>query len=408
MDILKNRLEAFVAFRNKNYRWYWLGLLLSFNGMNMTNVARGWLVYTMTNSPMYLGIVTAGFGIPLLLLSLHAGAIADRLRKRNVLLVCRIGTGLVSLVIAFLIIIDRIAFWHLMVASVISGAFFVFYLPARQAFIRDLVNDDELLNAVALNSIAMNISRIASPALAGVLLKWIGVGGVYWIITASSVLTVITLLMIPPGKRASEERQSVPIMKDVAEGLRYVWNNRIILVLMTIAFVPFMTAMSYQMLLPVFAKSVFNAGETGLGLLLSAAGVGALIGSGTLASAGDVQRKGFITMAAGLSFGLFLLMFGLTQSLSPALFYLLIIGATSAVFMALNMTLLMSYTAQDMVGRVMSIYMMTFGLTPVATLFAGAVAEMIGASLTVVCFGLFMILFLMTMYAVEPRLKKLA
>jgi MFS family permease len=407
MGFVKNRLDAFVAFKNKDFTWYWVGLLLSFNGMNMTNVARGWLVYTLTDSAFYLGLVTAGFGIPLLLFSLHAGALADRLRKRNVLLICRTGTGLVSLAVAVLITIDQIAVWHLMAASVVSGTFFVFYLPARQAFVRELVSDDALLNAVALNSIAMNISRIASPALAGVLMKWIGVGGVYWIITVSSALTIFTLFMIPAGQQAPAERRAVPILKDVAEGLRHVMEHRIILVLMLIAFVPFLTTMSYQMLLPVFAKSVFGSGETGLGLLMSATGVGALIGSATLASMGDVRHKGLWTIVSGMGLGAALFLFGLTRSMPLALTCLLMAGASGSVYMALNMTLLMGYTPQDLMGRVMSIYMMTFGLTPIATLIAGALAEVMGASLTVVFFGLFMILFLMIVFAMEPRLKKL-
>lgn len=407
MGFFKKRLDAFIALKNRDFRWYWIGMLASFNGMNMTNVARGWLVYIMTDSPLYLGAVTAGFGIPVLLFSLHAGAIADRFRKRNLLIICRTGTGIVAMVVAILIATDRIAVWHLMLASVFSGTFYVFYLPARQAFVREIAGEEALLNAVALNSIAMNISRIASPALAGILLKWIGVDGVYWIITASSLLTVVTLFMIHPGEPASKERQAIPILKDVAEGLRFVVKNHTILILMLIAFVPFLTTMSYQMLLPVFAKSVFNAGETGLGLLMSAMGSGALIGSMTLASAGNVQRKGILTIIMGIGFGFFLLVFGLSHSLTVALICLFFAGTTSSVYMALNMTLLMSYTPQDMVGRIMSIYMMTFGLTPVATLIAGAVAEIIGVSMTVVCFGLFMILFIIFIYVFEPRLKNL-
>lgn len=407
MGFLRNRIDAYIALRNKDYRWYWLGLLLSFNGMNMTNVARGWLVYTLTDSAIYLGLVTAGFGIPLLLLSLHAGAIADRLRKRNVLIICRSGTGLVALIVAVLITTDQIAVWHLMIASVFSGTFFVFYLPARQAFVRCLVQDDALLNAVSLNSIAMNISRIASPALAGVLMKWIGVDGVYWVITASSVLTVITLFMIPPDAPSSEEKQNASIMKDVKEGLQYVRTNRIILVLMVVAFVPFLTTMSYQMLLPVFAKSVFASGETGLGLLMSATGVGALIGSGVLASAGDIRRKGMWTLVNGVSLGFSLVLFGLTRSMPVALASLLVAGATGAVFMALNMTLLMRYTPQELMGRIMSIYMLTFGLTPIATLIAGTLAEAVGAPTTVIFFGLIMIVFISFVFLLEPRVRKL-
>ncbi|MCP4755475.1 MAG: MFS transporter [Proteobacteria bacterium] len=402
----KLRLETFASLKNRDFRWYWLGLLASYNGMNMQTVARGWLVYSMTDSPLALGIVTAGFGLPLLLFSLHAGAIVDRFRKRNILLATRTGMGLVSFVVTILIVTDLIAVWHLVAASVLSGVFLAFYLPARQAFISDLVEPEALLNAVAMNSMAMNITRVASPALAGVLLKMIGIPGVYWIVSISAALVIVTLIMITPGE-AVPSRKDRPLLTDVKEGVLYVFDNRIILVLMLLAFIPFMTAMSFQMLMPVFAKSVFHAGETGLGLLMSAIGLGALTGSAMLASAGDVQRKGMLTLLTGFTFGFFLIAFGATGSLYPAFFFLFLVGGGSSAYMTLNMTLVMSNTPEKMVGRVMSIYMMTFGLMPLGTLPAGAIAEAIGAQATVAGSGVLLVLFLTAVALFEPRIRHL-
>jgi len=403
----KARLDAFESLKQRDFRWYWIGMLASYNGMQMQMVARGWLVYTMTDSPFALGLVSAGFGLPLLLLSLHSGALADRLIKRNMILYNRLGMGVVSLVITILIVIDSIAIWHLVVASVLSGMFLAFYLPARQAFVRELVGEEVLLNAIAMNSMAMNICRVVSPALAGVLLKVIGIPGVYWIVSVSAALVVFSLLMIPPGE-INLEKKGKPLLKDVKEGIRFVFSNKIMLILMLLAFVPFMTGMSYQMLLPVFAKSVFNAGETGLGLLMSATGIGALTGSTVLASMGDIRRKGFFTILSGLSFGIFMILFGMSNTLTLAFIFLLLVGIGSSVFMALNMTLVMSQAPEEMVGRVMSIYMMTFGLMPVATLPAGALAEVIGAPLTVIGFGTFMVLFFIVITLVEPRVRNLS
>jgi len=406
-EFVRARLSAFESLKHRDFRWYWIGMLASYNGMQMQMVARGWLVYTMTESPFALGLVTAGYGLPLLLLSLYSGVLADRLCKRNMILYSRMGMGVVSLVITILIITGLIAIWHLVVASVLSGVFLAFYLPARQAFVKELVGEKVLLNAVAMSSMAMNICRVASPALAGILLKVIGVPGVYCIITVSAALVVFSLMMISPGEK-NLEKKGKPILKDVKEGLRFVIGNKIMLILMLLAFVPFMTAMSYQMLLPVFAKSIFNSGETGLGLLMSATGIGALTGSTILASMGDFKQKGLLTILSGFGFGIFMVAFGFSGTLTLAFVFLLFVGAGSTVYMALNMTLVMKQAPEEMVGRVMSIYMMTFGLMPVATLPAGALAEIVGASATVIGFGTFMVLFLIVITLLEPRVRKLS
>lgn len=402
----KMRIGAFASLKSRDFRWYWLGLIASFNGMQMQMVARGWLVYTMTDSPFALGLVTAGFGIPMLLFSLWGGALADRVQKRNLLLVTRSGMGLISLIITILITTDRIALWHLIASSILSGTFMSFYMPARQAFLMDLVGKNALLNAIAMSSMAMNICRIASPALAGVLLKWIGIPGVYWIITISGAAVVFTLAMIPP-KETMRVRPNAPMMGDVLEGLRYVRHSGTLIVLLLIGFIPIITAMPYQLLMPVFAKTVFGAGETGLGMLMSAVGVGALAGSTLLASLGDFRHKGVLTVVAGMIFGIFLILFSLSGSMLPALFYLLFVGSGSSIYMTLNNTLIMSNTPEELIGRVMSIYMMTFGLMPLAMLPAGALAEVFGAPFTVAGGGILLVLFLVTVTIFQPRIRHL-
>jgi len=402
----KMRLAAFVALRNRNFLWYWLGMLASFNGMQMQMVARGWLVYTMTDSPMDLGLVTAGAGIPMVLFSLYGGAVADRVSKRNLLLVTRGGIAVITLVISLLISFKVIAVWHLMVSSVLSGLFMSFYMPGRQAFVMELVGKDAILNAVALNSMAMNICRVASPALAGILIKYIGTAGVYWLVTLSGFLVVFTLAMIPAGKPAMV-RPNVPLMADMVEGLRYVRNNSTIMLLLLMAFVPVITAMPYQTLMPVFARSVFKAGETGLGLMMSSVGIGALVGSTFLASVGDIRHKGILQIITGAVFGLSLLFFSLSGSLPLAMFFLVFLGGGSSIFMTLNNTLLMTSTPEAMTGRVMSLAMMTFGLMPLASLPVGALAEFLGAPLTMAMGSAIFFAFIVIVALFHPPLRRL-
>ncbi len=401
------RLSAFASLRNRDFRFYWVGMLFSFNSMQMQVVARGWLVYTMTESPLALGLVSAGFGVPMILFSLYGGAVADRVRKRNLLLVTRTLMSLVSLIITLLIFTDKIAIWHLVVSSVASGAILSFYGPGRQAFVLELVGKDSLMNAVAMNSMAMNICRVASPALAGVLLKIIGIPGVYWLITISGALVVVSLWMIP-AREEMTVRPDTPLLSDVLEGLRYVKGNSLIMTLLLIGFIPILTAMPYQMLMPVFARTVFNAGETGLGLLMSAVGIGALSGSLILVSLGNFKRKGLVQLLAGGTFGCFLIIFGLSGSLRLALIFLLFVGGGSSIFMTLTNTLLMSNTPEELIGRVMSIYMTTFGMMPLGTLPAGAFAEAFGAPLTVIVGGSLLIVFLSGVSLAQPKVWKLA
>lgn len=402
----KMRLAAFSSLRIRNYRWLWLGMLGFFNSMQMSMVAGGWLVYTMTDSPMALGLVSAGAGLPMLLLSLVGGTVADRVRKRNLLLTTQSLIFIQIAIITILIMTGYLAIWHLVVSSVISGIIFSFAMPARTAFIVDLVGQNDLLNAVALNSMAMNICRIASPALAGLLLKWIGIPGVYWVILISYGWGVFTTVMIPPGGTMAA-KADVPMLKDMAEGLRFVKGNYVIMALMVLVFVPIFTAMPFQMLMPVFAKTVFKAGETGLGLLMSAVGAGALVGSSIIAFLGDFRRKGVLMLATGIIFGLALIFFGQSNSLLAGSISLVFVGGGSSMFMTLNNTMIMSNTPQELIGRVMSIFLMTFGLMPLGVLPAGAIAEAFGAPVTVVVGGSILLVFLLAATLTQPRLRRL-
>ncbi|MBW2622990.1 MAG: MFS transporter [Deltaproteobacteria bacterium] len=403
----KFRLSAFSALKIRDYRWFWFGMLASFNGMQMQMVARGWLVYTMTDSAFLLGLVSAGYGIPMVVLSLYGGAVVDRVRKRNLLVTVRGGLSILSLIITVLILINKISVWHLFANSVLSGVLFSFYGPGRQAFIAELVGKDSIMNAIAMNSMAMNICRVASPALAGFLIRYIGIPGVYVLVTISGFLVVFSLAMIPAGKK-TEVRPGTPLLADVLEGIWYVKDNKVILCLLIIGFIPVLTAMPYQMLMPVFAKTVFAAGETGLGLLMSAVGVGALAGSTTLASLGNYEHKGKLMLVIGSLFGLALALFGLMRTLHPALAVLLSVGFCSTLFMTLVNTLLMTSTPEELLGRVMSIHMMTFGLMPLGTLPAGILAQAVGAPVTVMLGGLLTILFVLVMAFTQPRLRELA
>lgn len=396
----------FISLRNPDFRWFLIAISGFFNGMQMGVVAQGWLVYTLTDSALALGLITAAWGLPLILFSLFGGLVADRVPKKNLIIRTQGAVCLLSLIMAVLVASGLVRYWHLILGSVLSGTIMAFSIPARQAFISEVVSQWELLNAIALNSAAMNVCRIVSPALAGILLKLIGIPGVFWIIFASNSLGAIFLTRIksravPPAKPKISKKEQL------LSGLHYVRGQPILLILMVIAFVAFIVASPYQMLMPVFARDVFKAGETGLGLLFSADGGGALIGSSLVSFLGNFRHEGKLMLAGGMTFSGFLILFSQSGSLKAACLFLFFSSVGGAILSTLIMTLIMSITPQDLTGRIMSLFIITWGLTPFGMLPAGALAEVFGAPIVVSAGGAILMIFLLMVAVSQPKLRRL-
>lgn len=417
------RITTFTSLRNRNYLWYWLGLIASFAGLQMHIVARGWLVWTMTYSAFDIGIVSFAFGVPIFLFAIFGGAVADRVAKRNLLIVTQAANAFIAVIIAILIAIDAIELWHLIAAAVCIGFSFVFNGPARQAIIPELVTRRELLNAIALNSTGMNLTRVVAPAIAGALLVFIGIAGVYYIVVACYIAAVAALCMMSLPERveepevaplragAGEQRRSGlsprAIWVDLVEGLSYLRHSPLILSLLAMAFIPLAFGLPYLNLMPVFADEVLHVGEFGFGILLAMAGVGALAASLGIASLGDFRRRGMLLVALALGFGVTLALFGLSHSYPLSLAILVGVGAGGAGYMVVNNTLIQSNVPRRVLGRVMSIYMITFALMPMGTLPLGAIAEAIGPSVAVGAGGVLIVLFTLGMVMLRPSLRRL-
>jgi MFS family permease len=398
--------STFGPLKNRGFRLYWFGNLATHNGIQMSIVVRGWLVYTLTDNATALGLVAAAFGVPMLLVSLYGGAVADRVRKRNLILLTQTVGFVVLAAVGVLISLEAIKFWHLMVSAFLTGILFAFALPARQALVVELVGSEQMLSAVALGSIGMNLCRIASPALAGVLIKLLGVPGAYWLTVASNLLSVLFTYYLPPGVKP-EPRAGVGLGRDLWEGLLFVKNSTVVLVLLTAALVTVVLAMPYQTLMPVFAKTIFQAGETGLGILMSAIGVGALAGSMVVNRFGRFRRQGLVMLISGVSFGLFLVLFAYAPNL-PAAFALLSAATFgSSIFFVLTNTLLINNTPREYTGRVMSLFMMTWGLQPVGSLPAAALADRFGAPLAVALGGGAAAVFLLVLTFLPGKVRRL-
>lgn len=383
----------------------WLGGLVSSATFQVGMLARGWLIYDMTGSALALGWVSSGWGISILALSLFGGVVADRVRKRDVLVISQVAMGLVTLTMGLLIATDLVQVWHLFVGSVAAGVIFAFQMPANDSFIAEIVDRETLLNASSLSSVAMSLMGIVGAPVAGLLLERIGVAGVYFLQVPLYAFIVFFLLHLPATRPSGRERTSV--LQELVEGLRYIRARVVVLILLVITLSRVLLAMSYQTFLPVFAEDVFGVGASGLGLLQAAVGMGAMVGSLGVASLGDFRRKGGLLLAAGLALGGGLLLLAYAPSFYLALAALALVGAAGNVCMVTNFTLLQTNVSDEVRGRVLSVAMWLWGFSPVGTVPSGALTDRWGAPLTVALQGGLLVLVFAAIGLGLPRFRTL-
>jgi MFS family permease len=305
-----------------------------------------------------------------------------------------------------LIVTGLINFLQLIVLSTLSGIAFSFNMPARQAAIPNLVPRELLMNAMSLGSSAMNATRILAPAVGGLLIAPIGVGGGFAVLTALYALAVVFSFGLP--KMPSGERDAkVTFFSDFADGFRFIRGNPLVLGLLLVSTVPVVFMMPYQTLLPVFSEDVWDVGANGLGLLQAMSGVGGLVGGLIVANMDNHPQKGRIMFVSAMLTGVFLIAFALSPSFSLALAMLAIVGLGSMVFMTVNNAVITAVIPDHVRGRVMSVMMMSFGLMPLGAVPASIAAEYIGTPVVVAICGVLMMVSVTAFYALYPQFRSL-
>jgi MFS family permease len=372
--------QTFESLQVRDFRWLWLSSMGAFIAMQMQMVARGWLVYELTSSTMALAWVMVSLALPMSVSSLIGGAITDRVSKRNLLGASLAASAAVTAWIALLIHLDVISFWHLLLAGFLNGIVLSFQMPGRFSFIPQIVGDNRLVNANALLNAGMNLSRVMSPALAGVLIGVMGTAIVFDIMALSYILGAGSVFMMHNrGEPTGRSGQSVTY--DVKEGLRYVRRNTVVLALLVMAFLPLLFGFPFMMLMPVFAVDALGLGSGGLGVLFAISGLGAIVGSLVVAYLGNFKHLGILFFLAAITWGVALALFSQTTSLMMAALPLGLIGLASAIFMSINLSMIQMYAAPEMRGRVMSIFMWTFSMMPLGLIPLSITAEMAGTPL---------------------------
>ncbi|MBI3991124.1 MAG: MFS transporter [Candidatus Omnitrophica bacterium] len=378
----------FSSLKIRNFRVYWLGMLISLIGTWVQYVAQSWLMFQLTNSAFLLGLVGFLSSIPVFGLSLFGGVIADRMNKRNLLLITQNAFMLLAFVLAILTQMKLITPLQIIIIALANGTIMAFDAPCRQAVIADLVGKEHILNAVALNSAAFNSARIFGPALAGILIAGIGMSGCFYVNGISFFAVIIALLLININNGPKKNTRSF-LTKDLKDGLRFIKGNRVILILISMVGITSLFGIPYVILMPIFANDVLNVGAKGLGVLMSSAGFGALIAALILARLGDFKRKGKLLVSSSIIFSISLVLFSLSKVYLFSVITLVLIGWSSVTAIGIINTLLQILVPDEFRGRAMSVFMLTFaGFMPFGNLLAGSLAHIWGVPFTVLIGGI--------------------
>ncbi len=380
--------RGFSSLANPQFRMLWFGLLFSQGAMQINMVARPWLAYHVSESGAALGVVAVASGLPMAVVSLFAGAIVDRADKRKILLIVTSLLGVLALVTAVLVHIDVVTVWQLALVGLLQGVVFAFNFPTRSALIPALVSEDQLANAIAMNSTGLNLNRVAVPAIAGLLLAW-QPAIAFDVVTVLYVISAVILLRLP---RIAAATSGGSAFRDMVGGFQYAWRDRTVLSLLLLALFPTLLGMPFQQFLPVFQESVLHAGPSSLGLMFTAVGVGSLGGSLGVAYLPPERQRAF-QLFGGFAFGIALVGFALSTSLPVTLVMLALVGFTSQGYFVLNNVMLMAATDRKYYGRTMSLYMVTWSLMPVSIYPMGVLIDRIGMPATQAGAGVILALF---------------
>lgn len=355
----------FRALRYRNFRLFWLGYLISNAGSWMQNVAQGWLVYEISGSAVWLGMIGMTKAAPLIFLSLIGGAVADRFDKRRTLFVTLSVNVLGSLLLGLLTLFGVVQVWHVLVISIMTACAQAFEQPARQSLMPTLVEKKDLHAAISLSAIAFNGAAAFGPSLTGILVPLFGLAGCFFVNTATfaAIFFALFKMEFPPLVQRKVQVQSMGA--DVIEGIRYVRQNPVILAIISMAALNSFLARPYHQFLTVFAADVFKGDVGLLGLMQTATAVGTILFMLVIASLYNVQFKGKLLVMAGVGFALSLIAFAWAPGRWTALGLLVLVGGFNMTYMTTTNTLLQANVDDGMRGRVMSTYTVTaVGLMP--------------------------------------------
>ena len=385
---VKGLLRAFLALRHRNFRLFWFGQMISLMGTWMQTIGQAWLVLQLTHSAWLLGIVGALQFLPVMLLSLFGGVLADRMPKRTVLLFTQSFAMLQAAVLWTLVATGEVRLWHVLVLATLLGLTNAIDMPTRQAFVVEMVGREDLPNAIALNSSLFNLARIVGPGIGGLIIAWAGVAPLFLLNAISFIPVIIGLALIDlrglygrkehivGGKGASAPRQST--MQSLREGLAYVVNTPSIFLIITVIGIVSLFGINFNVVLPLFATNVLNVGAEGFGFISSAFGLGSLLSALWLAWSNRKPSIQYLLVSA-IVFCVVTALFAVSHIYALSLVLIAMVGFAMIAFSATANTTVQTVAPDHLRGRVMSVYMLVFaGSIPFGNLLTGGLAHLYG------------------------------
>lgn len=405
--------RMFRALSHRNYRRFWVGAFLSNVGTWMQAVAQGWLVLQLTDSALWLGLDAFMATVPGFFLTLAGGVFADLVDRRRLLLYSQVIAGVAAFGLAILVATHLVTVWMILGFSFVTGCCMALAGPSYQAMTFDLVGREDLANAVALNSSQFQLSRVIGPVFAGFGFKLFGLAGCFFANGVSFVAVVIALNMVhfdnsKQNLAAHSVKDRRALWRDLIAGFRYVRNRPRVSSLLSISAVTSLFGAPYLTLVPIFARDIFKLGETGLAMMMGIAGAGAFSAALLLAYLGDFQRKGWSVLGGAFAFGVCLICFALSTNIKVSLIFLYGVGFSIVTSVAVANTLLQKLVTDQMRGRVMSMFILSFiGTMPIGNLVAGVVSHRFGAPVALAAGGLAIILYVAVVAITNERLREL-
>ncbi len=379
------------ALQYPQFRRFWLGNLAAVGGQQIMWLAQGWLVFDLTGKAIYIGYVGLATAAPAILLNLVGGVVADRIDQRKIILVTQLITTAAVAFLALMVATDQITVWYVVGVAFVTGSMQAFNNPARQSIFPGLVDRKDLMNAVTLNSIVWQGTRIIAPSIGGLVLALAGVAATFGLVCAGFLLLGLAVIGLDAPVR-TRARATSP-MADLKEGVRFIVANFLFSFLIIMSFFNSFFGFSTQQMMPVFTEDILHVSEFWLGILLGATGVGSIIGIAALGYAGDVQRKGLVIIGGATAFGAFIILFALSTYYPLSLLLVGVMGAFGSIYMITVQTTLQLRVPDELRGRVMGIYGITHNVGPLGALQAGIIADAVSPPAALIVGGTAIIVF---------------
>ena len=397
--------RTFASFESRDFRFFWFGLVVMMGGLQMQMLARAYLVYDLTDSASLLGVVSVASAAPILVLSLFGGVAADRFERRRVLQAGQAVSAALAGFIAVAITTGFIEWYHLLFVATVQGAMWAFMMPARQSMIPELVSREHLTNAVSLSSAAMSTTTLVAPAIGGVIYAKAGPAAVYYSIAVMSLLSMVLTAQVPQTRGSGAGKKGA-VLADIAEGLKHCFANKMVLALLVMGLATTLLAMPFRFMLPVFIVDVYGRGPDSMGIMLSLFGLGALTGSLFIASIGH-WRRGMLLITTSFLSAVALGALAALPFFFVAVAIMAFLGLGDSGRRSLNQALIMEEVEERYRGRVMSVYMMNFGLMPLGMLPAGLVADWLGGQVAIGILAFLLFVFTLGVAVSQSRLRAL-